>query len=930
MRHLLSSTFLQTWLTVLIGGWLLCWPPVGATPLFAQPANGPRIHDVVTNGASYAAGQIPQYAKFELTFAVDTLAPNKQWPYDATPPAGIEPGAGVTVNALFSPDNWQTVFIQPAFYYQAFLAEQKDGQPWIYPTDNFSWKVRFTPHQPGQWQYKLTVQDANGANETRPDAFTVAPSANKGFIRVSQQDPRYFEYDNGAYFPALGYNLPLADLQASLPTLAANGIQFIRTWLPSQLSIFGAAWSPWRSYNPLHNGALPDARLRYDVAWPFQLKPGIDPPLARPESETFLWLSQNETVYNDGKQWDFTPCVVLGWEAPKLPVKRNTNYRVRVRYREHNLMGPKIAGLPFGFTVKLGGWLWSDQANQRCYAPGVGEILAASYSNTDQWSHQPDAENPGWQILEGNFNSGDRDFLDLFHLAIENATAGDVLVDMVWLEENLGNEQFGPNVIYKPWMAQHKYFAQRNSYVFDTLLDQAQQAEVYLKVVILEKQDYLLNIFQNDGTPSPEQPHERDFKLFWGAGRESAGKTKVRWLQEAWWRYLQARWGYSPNIHSWELVNEGDPSEPLHYILADELGKYFRTAFIPQGQQTQHPDLHLVTTSFWNNYPEQFWNSTTYPNVDYADIHHYAHETDEKPFEQIYAVNDFNDSALFSQKLSMQYGARQPQGANKPLVRGETAFAFDRADRFAQDATAGLWLHNFIWASINAGGLIEMYWTGAPTQDQIYKAGAHDYRAMYKTFYNFIHDIPLNNGHYIDLDATASSPNVRVWGQKDLLHGQAHVWIQNQQNTWKNVAEGMVIPPVSATITLPGFRPNAPYRLESWNPYEPDATKQITLHSEVVAQADGAIPIAIENLTSDIAVKIFDKNPPSAADLAVASEATRTARPVPAATLKTTQPATTGQWRGFSITTGQLIMVLVGLVLLFAIGIVTYSISQRR
>ena len=774
------------------------------------------------------------------------------------------------------------------------------------------------------------MQDIAGADETAPAAFTVAPSPNKGFIRVSKNDPRYFEYDNGTYFPALGYNLALSDLQVSLPTLADNGIQFIRTWLPSQLSIFGAAWSPWRSYNPLHNGALPDARLRYDVAWPFQLKPGIDPPLARPESETFLWLSQNETVYNDGNQWDFTPCVMLGWEAPKLPVKRNANYRVRVRYREHNLAGPKVAGFPFGFTVKLGDWLWSDKESARCYAPGVGELLAASYSNTAQWSHQPDPENPGWQMLEGNFNSGDRDFLNLFHLAIENATAGDALVDMVWLEENLGNNQFGPNVIYKPWMAQHKYFAQRNSFVFDTLLEQAQQNDVYLKLVILEKQDYLLNIFQNDGATSVAQPHERDFKLFWGGGRETNGKTKVRWLQETWWRYLQARWGYSPNIHSWELVNEGNPNEPLHYILADEMGKYFRTAFIPKGQQTQHPDLHLVTTSFWNNYPEQFWNSAAYPNVDYADIHHYAHETDEKPFDAIYDVNDFNDSALFSQKLSMQYGARQPQGPNKPLVRGETAFAFDGTDRFAQDASHGLWLHNFIWAGINAGGLIELYWTGAPTQDQLYRAGDHDYRPMYKTFYNFIRDIPLNNGHYIDLDAIVSSPDVRVWGQKDLLHGQAHLWIQNQHNQWKNVADNVTIPAVSASITLPGFRPNAHYLLESWNTYEPDAAKQVTLHSELVAQADGTIPIAIENLTSDIAVKIFDKNPLPEEALIGAMNATRTAKPVPTATIKTNRPTNSSPLLKFSLTRRQLILVLVGLVVIFSIGIVTYGVSQRR
>ncbi len=914
---------------LLIAIWLWLAMILGSMPtVHAQQATPSRLHAVSTNAASYPNGQIPQYEKFEINFQVDTAAKNLQWPYDAAPPPGVEPGAGVTVNALFTPDNWQTVYIQPAFYYQAFVNENKDDQPWIYPTNDFMWKVRFAPNQAGSWQYKLTLQDARGKFERAPTTFAVISSTDKGFIRVSKHDTRYFEFDNGSYFPALGYNLSVADLQASLPTLAANGIQFIRTWLPSQLSIFGAAWSPWRSYNPLHNGALPDARLRYDVAWPFQLKPGVDAPLARPASETFLWLSQNETTYADGKQWDFAPCMVLGWQTPPLPVKRNTNYRVRVRYRTHNLTGPKLAGSPFGFTVKLGSWLWSDNERARCYQPGIGEVLATSYSTNEHWSHQADSDNPGWDILEGNFNSADRDFLDLFHLAIENATAGDVLVDYVWLEENVGNGQFGPNLIYKPWMAQHEYFAQRNSYVFDTLLDQAQQADVYLKLVVLEKQDYLLNIFQKDGTPSPAQPIDQNFKLFWGDGRESAGKTKVRWLQETWWRYLQARWGYSTHVHSWELVNEGDPNEPLHYALADEMGKYFRTAFIPTGQPTQQPDLHLVTTSFWNDFPTSFWNSPTYPNVDYADVHHYAHETDEKPFDTLYNVADFNDSALFSQKLSLHYGAHQPAGPNKPVVRGETAFAFDNADLFAQNTTNGLWLHNFIWAGLNVGALIEMYWTGAPTQDQIYKAGDHDYRSMYKTFYNFIHDVPLNNGHYIDLAATISSPALRVWGQKDLLHGQAHLWVQNAQNTWKNVADGVTIAPVSASIALPGFRPNAQYTVESWNTYEPDAAKQITQHSEIVAQADGVVVLAVENLASDIALKIFDKNPLAGDALAAATNATRTAAPVALANPAINEQS---QMPGLSISRSRLLIaVLAGFVVLCAVGIAAYVIRQRR
>jgi len=843
----------------LMAGWIFA-PNLIVKADAWQQSGGPVIHTLTTNATDYPGEQIPQFAKFELTFAVDTSATNLQWPYDPSPPAGIQPGSGVTVNAQFTPDQWQTVYLQPAFYFQSFLDEERSGQAWLYPSGDFIWKVRFTPNQPGKWQYKLRVTDAGGTYETQPATFTVAASDSHGFVRVSQRDARYFEFEDGTYFPGLGFNLALPAEQASFPLLAENGIQLIRTWLPSQLSIFGAAWNPWRSYNSLHNSGIPDPRIRYAGVWPFDQATDNNSPLARPQSEVFLWLSHNETVYADGNQWDFAPCMLLGWQSPPVPVQRNTNYRVRVRYREHNLTGPKIADQPYGFTVKLGDWLWSDNEAERCDTPGVGQVVAASYNTTEQWSHMDDPENPGWQILEGHFRSGEQDFLNLFHLAIENATAGDVLVDMVWLEEEHGDGQFGPNLIDKPWMAQHQYFAQRSSYQFDRVLAAAEQQGIYLKIVVMEKQDYLLNIFQPDGKLAQKQPHDLDWKFFWGNGREETGKSKVRWLQETWWRYLQARWGYSPNIHSWELVNEGDPNEPLHYLLADEMGQYFRTTFIPPGQAALHPNRHLVTTSFWTGFPHQFWASADYTNIDYADIHHYAQEGTVHALTEVYTPADFYDSALFSQKLGQAYGARQPNGVGKPLLRGETGFTFAGEDRFAQNAANGLWLHNLIWAGLDASGLIESYWTGWPTHEHIVKLGSHDHRSIFKTYANFIRDIPLSNGDYVTAGATASAPDVRVWGQKDLRHGRAHLWIQNQHHTWQNVADGVAMAPVSAVITLPGFEPNERYRVEWWDTYLADAN-QISQRSEIVAQTDGTLQLTVENLTADIAVKLFDQNP---------------------------------------------------------------------
>ncbi|MEJ2749455.1 MAG: hypothetical protein P8183_16355, partial [Anaerolineae bacterium] len=402
-------------------------------------------------------------------------------------------------------------------------------------------------------------------------------------------------------------------------------------------------------------------------------------------------------------------------------------------------------------------------------------------------------------------------------------------------------------------MAQQYYFDQRDSFALDKVIDLAAQYDIYLKLVVLEKQDYVLNIYETDGSVSPYLPQNPN-DLFLGDGRTL---TKTRWLQEAWWRYLQARWGYSPHIHSWELLNEGNPNSTNHYILADEMGKFFQERFVPNGQTTPNPDTHLVTTSFWNSFPNfAFWGNNSYPYVDYADVHHYADESSTGVLDYIYDLSDFDDAALFSQKLSMYHGALQPNGPGKPVMRGETGWLFDQTDLFAQNVSDGLWLHNFIWAGLNPGGLIESYWVGSPTAAHIYKDGSHDHRPEFKAFANFVAGIPLNNGRYQDAAATSSNNAIRAWGQKDLVAGRAHLWLQNSHHTWRNVADGVSITAVSGTVTIDGFQPGAAYLAQWWDTNQPDPTQQITGTDLLIAQPNGSLVLTVNGLAGDTAVKI--------------------------------------------------------------------------
>lgn len=826
-------------------GWGAGRPVPGETS--STPAPGitrSRIFDVTTNLADYPNGQVPRYGKFEATFQVDTVAENLQLPYDATPPPGLKPAMGITVNALFTPNNWQTVYTQPAFYYQEFDHQTKSGRDWIYPTGRFAWKVRFAPNQTGVWQYKLFAQDASGTVETTPVAFTVASSDNKGFVRVSQRDSRYFEYDDGAYFPGLGYNMnynhvawddPILGNQYNFSQMGRNGIQLARIWL-SEWGIFTSGWNAWNSIDPSqHAQYIPYAGLSFAEAFP--------------GSEVSMKIA---ATYN--------PCMFLGFGQAPPAVKRNTNYRVQVRYKTADVAGPRVAGSPYGFVIKTGGWLWGTGTN--CADAGVGTVISARQSSNTA----------SWAILEGQLNTGNRDFLPNLYLVTENMSAGRAYVDYVWIQEDLGNGQYGPNIVAQPWMAHHLYFDQRQSYAFDQVLELARQHGVYLKPVVLEKNEWLLNRFDYNGTPTAENCSNPppsgtvcpDNKWFYGNWR---GMTKTRWLQQAWWRYLQARWGYSPQIHSWELLNEGDPFSGLHYTLADEFGKYMHQF---------KPDDHLVTTSFWHSFPKsEFWANASYPNIDYADVHQYMQEgagvdlrVDDQSIGQYVHVNDaadFYDTAAFRQKLSAIIGAKQPHGIGKPVMRGETGLinANWQPVSALDNDTSGVWLHNYVWGSINPGGLLEQYWFDIP---HIYKNCRRqsdgsttcdfDRRDAYGPYYNFIKTVPLNNGAYQDAQAVVTNPNLRVWGQKDLVNGRAHLWIANPQHTWKNVLDRTPIPPVSGSVKLDGFTAGRLYVVQWWDTYQTDASRQVTRTEWVTADAAGSLTLQVANLAADVAVKI--------------------------------------------------------------------------
>lgn len=816
-------------------GWIDITIPV---PVEIRDQSSMVIHEITDNRQTYENGEIPAFEKFEITFQIEgTVAQNFQFPYDGSPPPGIDlknPNyQGITVDAIFSPDNWETTYLQPAFYHQGFIQEIQGDREWYYPTDEFSWKIRFSPPSPGEWQYKLSAEDASGYSESPTQNFAVVSSPNPGFIRVSSDDSRYFEFEDGSYFPGLGYNLTSKQINSTNPQISSqqyfqkiskNGIELIRMWLPSW-GIYTSAWNPWHSITP----APPDGYI------PFT---GLTLSSANNERGSETSMVVNTRI---------NPCMFAGWLMPKPAVKPDTDYRIRVQYQMDTIEGPKITGKPYGLVAKMGadqngGWLWGDGLN--CNDPGTG-LIVSPYQNV---STKDDA-NP-WKTLEGSWNSGDNRFLPYFYLVLENVNQGRALIDYVWIEEVLPDRQFGPNILPRPWMSHHLYFEQRNSLAFDKVIEAAHQSNVYFKLVTLEKNEWTMNRIQFDGSYGDFGEGNRNF---YGDWREI---TKVRWLQQAWWRYIQARWGYSPNIHSWELLNEGDPASDQHYALADEFGKYMHCEVFGISMDSgeaqkctyEHPNNHLVTTSFWHSFPAKtFWASENYPNIDYADLHAYNSTGQiDNPAHEI-------DAALYHLEYSRGASRILHENADedslKPIMRGEAGIDFkdqqvEQPD-LHQDKN-GVWLHNFLWSSLDAGGLLEQYWWNENIENQ---PGPDEEQGLYEVFgyfYNFIENIPINNGLFTDSGATITNPKLRVIGQKDTTNNQAQIWVQHVDHTWRNVVDGIGLSlPISGNITMDGFTPNMDLDIE-WHIFTTQGIPSIEI-SRATVNSDGSLIIELPN-----------------------------------------------------------------------------------
>lgn len=540
----------------------------------AQSGPPPTISNVEILTPSIARNE-----KLEIDLDVATISEYVNLPFDPAPPPGIQPGIGVTVDALLSPDNWQTTITQPAFFYQPFTHQSLKNADHFVPDGAPHWQVRFAPQTVGDWQVRLRVRDAGGetiypedgaldfhvyepGNE-RYQGLRANPYTQHGFLRVSEQDPRYFEFQDGTPFSGLGYNAGsenVARVQDRYRSWQTNGIEFARVWM-SGMGINGSQWTPHAYPEQPPNYGLPttlfgDRELLGDSAFSFWLRP----------------------------PWS---CLYTNFWQGGTPVRPNTTYSLTVTAKLVDVKPRPNAG-DAGFVVVREGWV-----NRTCDNLKNKSLFPVGVGSTD------------WYTATTTIKTGpDENFLNYIYLALKNVESGSAFIDEIRLVAQ--DDPAGVNVFHDPRADSHLHFDDINAAKWDLLIEQAENHGVFLKIVTDEKNEWIRNVLSAKGTITPF-----DNNNFY-----AAPNTLVRWLHQAWWRYLIARWGYSTAIHSFEFVNEGDPYNGNHYDAANAMARYF---------DENDPSQHMVTTSLWHSFPNaEFWSNPSYRALDYADIHAYV------------------------------------------------------------------------------------------------------------------------------------------------------------------------------------------------------------------------------------------------------------------------------------------------------------------
>lgn len=175
--------------------WLVFVLP--CVPAWAGAADKDNIVPLASSGplaisdVSLSKAQVARYETVEITFRM-----TGQWqnPFDPEE---------IRVDAVFTAPDGSQVTV-PGFFYQEYRRTVANGRESYQRVGEPGWRVRLAPSQTGK--YTGVLKAKNGGREVTAEApalVCTAARAGHGYLRISRNNPLYFEFEDGTPFCAV-------------------------------------------------------------------------------------------------------------------------------------------------------------------------------------------------------------------------------------------------------------------------------------------------------------------------------------------------------------------------------------------------------------------------------------------------------------------------------------------------------------------------------------------------------------------------------------------------------------------------------------------------------------------------------------------------------------------------------------------------------
>jgi len=354
--------------------------------------------------------------------------------------------------------------------------------------DNYSnrnrWTVRFSANETGIWGYYLTARDGTGEAQSQAYSFQVITSDYHGWLRVSEQNPHYFEYDDGTPFYGVGAYYPwgVSNTSTGLGKLEASGANMFGYWnimyggegniIESMSSGIGRydqpkcgridqiiTWAEQRNMKVML--AIWPHDLLSNTVWAHQWHQNpykdVCPVEDFYESEA-AWIFQEKQYRYLIARWGYSRSLGIweivnevngtdGWVAGKTEEARLWVKRVHDFFKTNDpFQHPTTAS-------KSGGHYWAegyaeiDIPNVHIYETGWPAKYPGNPLRSSAWTYYQlsrdlwnDFEKPaifgeaGYRNSYGNFAAGSEGYLAMYHNALWASWAGGNSMTPVWWE----------------------------------------------------------------------------------------------------------------------------------------------------------------------------------------------------------------------------------------------------------------------------------------------------------------------------------------------------------------------------------------------------------------------------------------------------------------------------------------------------------------